>query len=78
MLAELRGGCLAPVGALAQVLDDGRLQLNAAVMEQNGGRRITAADTDVFDAPDVLGRRVAQSLIAHGAAALISAARDSR
>ena len=36
LLATLRGGCLAPIGAWGRVEDDGRLHLSACVLNHNG------------------------------------------
>ena len=74
LLFALRGGCLAPVGALGRI-ENGRLQLNAVVLASDGSKRIAAAgEADPGDAVS-LGQRVAQLLLAQGAAELISASR---
>jgi hydroxymethylbilane synthase len=74
LLAHLCGGCLAPIGALAQV-KKGQIQLSAVVLNSEGSRRITASG-DALPADAVsLGRRVADDLLAQGAAGLIAAAR---
>ena len=74
LLAHLRGGCLAPIGALARI-EDGRLRLSAVVLNADGSRRLAASGWAVLaDALD-LGRRVADDLLAQGAAELISASR---
>jgi hydroxymethylbilane synthase len=74
LLAHLRGGCLAPIGALARI-ENGRLHLAAVVLNPAGSRRIFASD----DAPPAdaisLGRRVAVDLLAQGAAELIASSR---
>jgi hydroxymethylbilane synthase len=78
LLAHLRGGCMAPVGAMAQ-FRDGQLQLSAVVLSTDGTRRIFASDSTVAIDPvgaEAFGRRVAEALLAKGAAALISAARS--
>jgi hydroxymethylbilane synthase len=83
LLATLRGGCLAPIGAWARV-EQGQLKLDAVVLDPRGGRRLAAADEVAFSAnansiaaiAADLGRRVAQTLLAAGASELISAARD--
>lgn len=78
LLAALRGGCLAPVGAAAHVAD-GALHLEAAVLSPDGGQRLHAADAAAAGGAEqaaALGRRVADALLAQGAAALISASRS--
>jgi hydroxymethylbilane synthase len=74
LLAHLRGGCMAPVGAWGRV-DDGALQLSAVVLSGNGKQRITASGFAPPEDADGLGRRVANALLDQGAAALIAAAR---
>jgi hydroxymethylbilane synthase len=77
MLAALRGGCLAPVGAWARLEDDGRLRLSACVLSRDGSRRI-ASDLLANAADAVqLGRHVAEQLLADGAAELIEASRSA-
>ena len=44
LLAELRAGCLAPVGAWGRVVD-GRLVLDGVVLSTDGRKRITASAT---------------------------------
>ncbi len=65
LLAHLRGGCMAPVGAIAQ-FRDGRLQLSGAVLSTDGARRIFANDSTVAIDPigaEALGHRVAEALL---------------
>jgi hydroxymethylbilane synthase len=74
LLLALRGGCLAPVGALGRI-ENGRLQLNAVVLPGDGSKRIAATgEADPGDAVS-LGQRVAQLLLDQGAAELIAASR---
>lgn len=74
MLATLRGGCMAPVAAWGRI-DGAQLRLSGRVMSVDGAVRrdveLTAAPDDAID----LGRRVADGLLAEGAAELIAAAR---
>jgi hydroxymethylbilane synthase len=75
MLDALNGGCLAPIGAWAEV-QHGRLRLRAAVLSADGQQRITAevagAPTDAVP----IGREVAGQLKAAGAEQLILSARQ--
>jgi hydroxymethylbilane synthase len=75
LLAALRGGCLAPVGAWGRVDGDGLLHLNAAVLSHDGVKRIAAAIVGEPDEAVELGRQLAQRLIADGASELIEEAR---
>lgn len=75
LLAELCGGCLAPVGALASVLDGGRMTLEAVVLSGDGLKRIAAHAEGDADEPTQLGIQVARHLGELGAAALIDQAR---
>jgi hydroxymethylbilane synthase len=77
MLAALEGGCLAPVAAYAQQ-DGKRMTLTGRVLSADGTRKIEST----LSAPCAtaahsreLGRRVAEELLAQGAAELIRAAR---
>jgi len=74
MLATLRGGCLAPVAALARVEEE-RLRLQAAVLSGDGRQRLGVTVTDSADEPVSLGIRAAEDLLNQGAASLIDAAR---
>lgn len=74
MLSRLRGGCLAPVAALA-TLTDNSLTLQGRVLSANGDRCIQARRTAPPDNPVQLGHQVADDLLAMGARELID---DSR
>jgi hydroxymethylbilane synthase len=74
LLERLRGGCMAPVGGLARI-KDGRLELNAAVLSADGGKRIIASGATEMDQAELLGRQVAEWLIEEGAAELIAESR---
>jgi len=75
LLTRLRGGCLAPIGAYGR-LESGRLHLSAVVLSPDGAQRLAASDTALpADAVD-LGCRVADSLLAQGAAELIAISRS--
>ncbi len=70
MLRTLRGGCLAPVGAWGRIEQD-QLHLDGVVLSNDGITRIFASSqADLADA-EALGVRVARTLIAQGAAALL-------
>lgn len=74
LLATLRGGCLAPVGAWGRV-EDGALKLDAVVLSPDGRERrygqIEGAPADAAN----LGRDLAERLAAEGARDLIAASR---
>ncbi len=74
LLAHLRGGCLAPIGALGRIVG-GRLQLSAVVLNPDGSQRLVASDAASPADAITLGRRVADALLAQGAAELIAAGR---
>lgn len=75
LLAELRGGCLAPVGAWGRV-EAGQLLLDAVVLSSDGKTRIHARDEAPPGEAASLGRRVAQSLRQQGSDELIAASRS--
>ena len=75
LLAHLSGGCLAPIGAWSRV-EGGVLRLSAVVLDAAGTQKLSANDAGDVEAAEDLGRRVADKLLAQGAAALIAAARQ--
>lgn len=74
LLERLRGGCMAPVGALARINSE-KLQLSAVVLSADGAQRLAADETASPDDVVALGRRVAEALLARGAATLIAESR---
>ena len=77
MLAALRGGCLAPIGAWARIEGDGQLKLEAVVLSLDGRTKLAAVASDSPGQAEALGRRVAAELDRQGAAKLIAASRDA-
>jgi hydroxymethylbilane synthase len=75
LLATLRGGCLAPVGAWARIAPDGQLYLEAVVLSPEGRQRIVASGALAASLATQLGEQVGQRLLALGAAELIGLAR---
>lgn len=74
MLAALRGGCLAPVGAWGRI-ESGQLQLNGVVLSADGKQQVTASDTSPPEDAAAMGGRVGENLLEQGAGELINAAR---
>jgi hydroxymethylbilane synthase len=74
LLAHLRGGCMAPVGALGRV-QQGMLHLAAVVVSPDGAQRLVAHGAAAMVDAESLGKHVAEKLIAQGADALIAGAR---
>jgi len=75
LLATLRGGCLAPVGAWGR-WEEERLRLSAVVLDREGTERLFAEAASDASAALELGRHVAEELLSQGAADLIRASRD--
>lgn len=81
VLALLEAGCSAPIGAHA-ILDDGLLFLSARVYREDGSEHVTSSHAlypeDVSDPIGELAKRVADELLASGAAGLapLSASRE--
>jgi hydroxymethylbilane synthase len=75
LLEHLRGGCMAPIGALGKV-ENGIVELSAAVLSADGKERLFARDSAPAGEAERLGLRVADSLSAQGAGALIAGARS--
>ncbi len=78
MLARLRGGCLAPVGAWGRVADDKRLALDGVVLSPDGLRRLVASGSGAMEEADQIGASVAEQLLDEGAAELIAASRIAK
>jgi hydroxymethylbilane synthase len=66
LLAALRAGCHAPVGARTTVNGD-RLTLEGVVLSSDGRDRLVAEDSGEISDGENLGRRVADSLVSLGA-----------
>jgi len=75
LLARLQGGCLAPIAAWARREAHETLRLDAAVLSPDGRRRLTAHGSAPLAEAYPLGVRVADELIAAGAAELIASVR---
>jgi hydroxymethylbilane synthase len=75
MLAALRGGCLAPVGAWGRFEED-HLTLTGRVLSGDGREKIEAVDSAPVSEAEALGRRVAEVLLAQGAGELIRSSRE--
>lgn len=74
LLRRLEGGCQVPLGALGTTEVGGRLHLYAAVCALNGSEWLTARG-EANSTPEqavVLGQRIADELLAKGAARLIA------
>ncbi|HLJ39200.1 MAG TPA: hydroxymethylbilane synthase [Steroidobacteraceae bacterium] len=83
LLARLQGGCQVPLGALAELRGD-TLHLAAAVCALDGSRELRAQGSHsaaqaplTVDAAVALGERIADELIASGAAQLIAQQREA-
>jgi hydroxymethylbilane synthase len=74
LLATLRGGCLAPVGAWGRV-ENSLLHLDGVVLSGDGRQRIAASSSGPPSSAADLGQQVAEQLIAQGAEGLIAASR---
>lgn len=77
LLAALRAGCLAPVGAHGQVID-GQLTLSAVVLSIDGKSRLHASASSTPSEAVKLGEQVAEQLRSQGAAELLASARGNR
>ncbi len=72
LLSTLGGGCQVPVGAYASVTGGG-LNLQAVVASGDGTRIVRSHAEGSLEAPEDLGRHVADLLLAQGADELLSA-----
>lgn len=76
MLRSLRGGCLAPVGAWARLTEDGKLQLDAIVLNQEGSEQVSTTSSSDPAQSEELGILVANQLLAQGANDLLNTSRE--
>jgi hydroxymethylbilane synthase len=67
----LGGSCSLPLGAYAE-FSDGRIRLRALVASEDGRRVLRTEQSGDSGDPESLGRRAAEDLRAHGAAAILS------
>lgn len=69
-LSKLEGGCLAALGALGSVEGD-TLHLSVVVLSEDGQQRLTHMTTGKADQAESIGAKVAEKLLADGAANLL-------
>jgi hydroxymethylbilane synthase len=67
MLQVLEAGCSAPVGGHAVAENDKTLLLTGTVATVDGSSGLRLSQTGRFDAPEALGRQLAEELLAKGA-----------
>ena len=75
LLATLRGGCLAPIGAWGRIEGE-QLRLDAVVLDHEGTERLAAGDSGPREEAASLGMEVAQRLLKSGAGELIAQSRE--
>jgi len=79
-LRRLEGGCQVPVAAYAETGDAGRLRLRGRIVSLEGERSVEGEEVgDAWDEPDadLLGIRLAERLLAQGAAEILSQVRSA-
>jgi len=74
LLEHLRGGCMAPIGAIGRV-EGTTVHLSAVVLSADGKQRLAAEDSAPSAEAELLGQRVAKTLLAKGAGGLIAGSR---
>ena len=74
MLAALHGGCMAPIAAWARI-EGVQLHLTGRVLDPAGTRKLESGTHGATNAAESLGTRMAEDLLARGAAELIAACR---
>ena len=79
LLRRIEGGCQIPLGALGR-LADGKLHVYCAVCALDGSKHVSAQGTAeaTFAAAAALGERLAEELLAQGAAHIIEGERGAR
>ncbi|HEV2971504.1 MAG TPA: hydroxymethylbilane synthase [Pirellulales bacterium] len=76
-LAELDGGCLAPIGAWGRIDLGGRLKLDGVVLSPDGSVRLIGSVSGSTDQAALLGVRLAGELLVQGASNLVNQARGT-
>lgn len=69
LIAALKGGCHFPIGAIG-IADGDKLTLYGCVLSANGCKKISASATGSLEEAQLIGERVANELLKHGAAEL--------
>jgi hydroxymethylbilane synthase len=75
LVEALGGGCQTPVGALATVVDNDELELDAVVVSLDGGRLVRGQARSARAGAAALGARVGAQLIADGASEILAEAK---
>ncbi|MCA9220202.1 MAG: hydroxymethylbilane synthase, partial [Planctomycetales bacterium] len=70
LLADLRAGCHAPLGAWTE-LDGDELTLTAVLLSANGEHRLEATETGSAAEPESIGSAVARALLTAGGEELV-------
>ncbi|MGD2062886.1 MAG: hydroxymethylbilane synthase, partial [Nitrospirota bacterium] len=71
LLARLEGGCQVPIAAHATI-DGDRITLRGLVADETGSRFIASSEEGPRDDAEILGREVAEDLLAKGADAILA------
>ncbi len=75
LMNELQGGCQVPIGAVAKVID-GQLKIKGIVASLDGARIIREEVSGATDAPEALGKKLADKLRDAGAEEILAEIRD--
>ncbi len=75
LLVALEAGCSAPIGALADIADDGELFLRCSVTAVDGSDAVRLSATGPVTDAEGVGRRLAAELIAAGADTIMGSSR---
>jgi hydroxymethylbilane synthase len=78
LVEALGGGCQTPVGALATLLEDGTIELVAAVIALDGSKAVRERGFAPRAEAAALGARVGAALLAQGADEILATAQSAR
>jgi len=67
----LEGGCQVPIGAFAEISEDGSLHVRGLVGDPDGNEILTANDSGSTGEAEQIGQRVAQALLDKGAGKIL-------
>lgn len=70
-LRKLQGGCTAPIGGYAEIIDEHQVKFKGVVLSLDGQQKIEVTSTEIVDDPETFGIKMAEVCIAQGAADMI-------
>ena len=70
-LRKLQGGCTAPIGGFAEILEENKVHFKGSVLSLNGMQKVDIEEIALVNNPELFGIEMAENLIEKGAAEMI-------